>query len=98
MFFYSFGGWVIIFLNTIGYFIFRFGMVSRGYLKDLLTLIEFVGGTILLGSFILMFYYFGLKNGLLLIPIFWFITTPIVEVLIGKMQRKLSKPYQKIHG
>lgn len=88
----SFGWWLIILLNSLAYFIYRFGMISRGNLK---VLIEFTGGILLLTSFILMFLFFGIKSGGALILIFWFVVTPIVEISIGKIEKKLYGHYLK---
>lgn len=84
--------WLILLANFFGYFIFRFGMISRGNLK---TLIEFTGGILLLTSFILMFLFFGIKSGIILILIFLFVSTPIVEISIGKIEKKLYGHYFK---
>lgn len=90
----NFSWWLIIILNITGYFIFRFGMISRGNKKHE---IEFLGGILLTISFALMFIFWGIKNGLILIPIFWLITTPIVEIFISKIYKKINEPYKKYH-
>lgn len=92
MFFNSIGWWSIIALNFVGYFGLRFGMVSRGASRKK---IEFVGGLILSLSFILMFIFEGIKSGLILIPIFWIVVTPIIELLIGKIDKKINEPYEE---
>lgn len=91
MFFQNFNWRIIILLNLLGYFIFRFGMVSRGALKEI---VEFIGGLILSASFILMFLFFGAKEGFILILIFLFVITPIVEIFIAKIQKKINEPYK----
>ncbi len=63
-------------------------MISRGRAR---ILVEFVGGVVLATSFILMFAFFGVVNVLILIPIFWFVATPIVEVIIGKIYKALYR-------
>lgn len=78
--------WLIVFFNTISYFTFRFGVISKGRSN---VIVEFVGGTLILASFILMFIFYGLKAMLILIPIFWFFSTPIVEIIISKLKKKL---------
>jgi len=82
--------WLIIFFSLLGYFIFRFGMISRGRSK---YLIEFVGGIALLASFIAMLIINGVKPLLVMILIFWFAVTPIIEVLIEKLNKKLYGHY-----
>jgi len=44
--------------------------------------IEFIGGVIIVISFIAMFWIFGIIGGLILIAIFWFIITPIARLLV----------------
>ena len=78
--------WLIILLNLLGYFMFRFGIISRGHLR---SPIEFLGGTLLTISFIVMFILFGFKSGLILIPIFWIITTPLTEISVGRIYKTL---------
>ncbi len=78
--------WLTILLNLVGYFIFRFGMISLGNSR---VLIEFFGGATLLFSFILMFWLYGTKSGFVLILIFWMIVTPVVEIL----SRRINKNY-----
>lgn len=51
------------------------------------TLVEYIGGIITLASFFLMFWFFGIVSALLLIPIFWFVVTPIVGTIIGAIVR-----------
>ncbi len=88
-------GWLpIAILNLISYFIFRFGMISRGALR---TYIEFLGGMLLTASFILMFVLHGLKDVLILVVFFWFLTTPITEICINRIDEQINKPYQEIH-
>ena len=79
------GWWLIIVANVLGYFVLRFGIISRGLKREI---IQFFGGTVLLISFILMFAFFGLKAGLVLTPIFGLVTTPIVELIIGRINKK----------
>jgi len=83
--------WVSIFL---GYFILRFGMVSRGRSREI---IQFSGGVILTISFILSFLLLGWKMGLFNILIFWIVITPITELIINKIQKKINLPYKDIH-
>lgn len=83
------GWWLLIFLNLLGYFLLRFGMSSRGIAVNALTIIEFIGGICLTVSFVLMFWKFGVKHGLILIPIFWFVVTPVVEITIGRIFKNI---------
>ena len=84
--------WISIFL---GYFILRFGMISRGRSREI---IQFAGGVILTICFILSFLLLGFKMGLFNIVIFWAIITPITEVVINRIQKQIEKPYKDIHG
>lgn len=78
--------WIAFLMCLIGYFLFRFGMVSRGKKKDV---IEFTGGTILLLSFAVMFFGVSWKAFFGHILIFWFVVTPIVETIISTLQKRL---------
>lgn len=78
--------WFVIVANVLGYFILRFGVISRGAKREI---IQFFGGTVLVVSFILMFVFFGIKAGLVLIPIFGLVITPTVELIIGRVNKKL---------
>ena len=88
----NFSWWLIIILGLISYFIFRYGMTSRGNLKEI---ISFLGGILLLLSFILMFLLFGIKSGVIYILIFWVVITPINEIILQKVRNKIDKPYDK---
>ncbi len=83
--------WISIF---VGYFVLRFGMVSRGRSREI---IQFIGGIILTICFILFFLFLGLKAGFLNILIFWVIITPVTELIINKIQKKINLPYKDIH-
>ncbi len=85
MFYQNIIWWFILLIGFIGYFTFRFGIISRGSKKDL---IEFIGGTILAISFVAMFF-LGWRIGLLYILIFWFVITPINEIIISKIKKRL---------
>ncbi|XOA43056.1 MAG: hypothetical protein ACKKMO_01110 [Candidatus Nealsonbacteria bacterium] len=77
--------WLIIILNFIGYLIFLFGVKANkedSLRQPFAEIIEFFGGTTVFISFVLMFWLFGIVNGLMLILIFWFVITPIVRFLI----------------
>jgi cellobiose-specific phosphotransferase system component IIC len=83
--FYNLQWWLIIIINLIGYLIFLFGLksIKVDFLrKHISEAIEFIGGVMVLISFIAMFWIFGIRSGLILIPIFWFVTTPISRLLI----------------
>jgi len=82
----NFGWWSIVFFNQISYVVFRFGMISWGSANKV---VEFLGGTFVLISFVLMFLIYGIKSGLMLVPIFWFIVTPIGELLISFVKKKV---------
>lgn len=84
--------YLITFLSLISYFIFRFGMISKGAKKGL---IEFVGGVGILTSFFLMLGLFGFISMLILIPIFFLINTLIVEAIIQFINKKLYGHYIK---
>ena len=69
-------------------------MVSQGRFREI---IQFSGGVILTISLILSFLLLGWKLGLLNILIFWVIVTPITELIINKIQKKINLPYKEIH-
>ncbi len=77
--------WLIVIINLIGYLIFLSGLKSSlvDYLRRPISeAIEFIGGVIIVISFIAMFWIFGIIGGLILIAIFWFIITPIARLLV----------------
>jgi hypothetical protein len=61
-------------------------MVSRGTSN---SIIEFVGGIIILSSFILMAYFAGWKAFFALLLMFWVVITPLVEMLISTLGKRL---------
>ena len=94
MFFSNLHWWLIIVLNFVGFIIFSFGLkLNKKDLikKPLAEIIEFFGGIIILASFALMFWLFGIISGLILIPIFWLIVTPIVGILLELGVNKANK-------
>lgn len=82
----NFFWWLIVSVNFIGYFLGRFGMMSRGRLR---SIIEFVGWIITIISFIWMWLQFSFGQFLILIPIFIFLTRTLVEGVIEIIYRKL---------
>lgn len=87
------GWWLIIILNFAGYFIFRFGSSKNGILSPL---VEFIGGTILLISFVLMGFVFGMKEVVILIIIFMLPITLLNEFLFykGKLIKRQDESIQ----
>lgn len=84
--------WWILLLNILGYLVARYGMISRGNSK---VIIEFFGWTLLLFSFIFALFVLGASLFLVLIPIFLFIITPIVEFLIFLLKKRIEASYRK---
>ena len=87
MYFNDLRWWLIILFNFIVYFLLMFGVkfgVRFENRSPLMAIIEFVGGTITFASFVAMFWFFGIKSGLILILIFWLVITPIVGILVKK--------------
>lgn len=78
--------WVLIFICLVGYFIFRFGMVSKGQRK---TEIEFIGGVTIFISFLLILLLIDWRTLLVQVGIFWVVITPIVEIAISSIQKRL---------
>ncbi len=78
----------------VGYFLLRFGMVSRGRLR---RYIEILGGLILTTCFISAFFMVGWARALLSVLVFWFVVTPIVEVLIRPIENRINAPYKEVH-
>ena len=79
--------WLIVLLNISGYFAFRLGMALETKVVGFRypatpQIIQFGGGIVVLTSFGLMFLVFGIWQTLLLIPIFWFGSTPTGEILL----------------
>ena len=83
--------WSIIILNFFGYLTFRLGSSKKGSLSPI---IEFIGGSVLLLSFILMFFKFGIIEVIILVVIFLFPITLFNEVLIfkGKLVKRPPVP------
>jgi len=65
-------------------------MISRGNSK---IQIEFTGGVLLLISFVLAFLLSGFKGGVTLVLAFWICITPLVKLLMRKIERKLYGHY-----
>ncbi len=82
----NFGYGLLYSLTGLGYLIFRFGMISRGNSKQY---IEFFGGILLFTSFVLMFILFGLKSTVVLIVVFIVAITPLGELLLSDISKKL---------
>lgn len=76
----------IVLFNFLGFFLFRFGMISRGARR---VQVEFFGGLVTLLSFPAMFIFDGLRPFLILIPVFFFVVTPSVELIIRHLYHKL---------
>jgi len=91
--FFEFYWYVITISTLIGFFIFRLGMTSQWLYKDL---IEFIGGAITLFTLIVMFYFYGLVAGIVLVAIFWFIWTPIVDIIIKKIRIPDQKTIERL--
>ena len=70
----------------VGYFVLRFGMVSEGYLREL---IKTVGGLLLASVLITAFVIFGWKGGGIALLLFWFVVTPIIEFLIQRIVNRM---------
>lgn len=85
--------WLIISINLLGYFIFRFGIISRGAKKDY---VEFLGGVLLATSFVSMFFVFGIKATGILVLIFWLMITPIIEITIPIIGITIEKIYDRL--
>lgn len=85
--------WLVVVLCFVGYFIFRFGMLSRGAKN---TQIEFVGGSILFTSFLLTPILIGWLALGAIILIFWIVVTPIVEMSIEALLKRLSEDEKPI--
>lgn len=68
----------------VGYFIFRYGMVTRSLYAPV---IEFVGGSITFFAFVAITYFLGWKPLLGLVLVFWIIITPLVESLLKYLQK-----------
>lgn len=80
--------WLVVVLCFVGYFIFRFGMISRDAKN---TQIEFVGGLILLVSFVLALLLVSWLALGVMVLIFWIVITPVVELSVEALLKRLSE-------
>jgi hypothetical protein len=78
----------------LGYFTLRFGMVSRGSLRQI---IEFLGGTLCIATLISSFFLIGWVKGFLGLLVFWFVVTPITEIIIRRIEHAINRPYEEIY-
>ena len=74
--------WMIVLLNLLGYFLLRYGMTSDARLK---VVIEIFGSLLLVSSLVIMPIFFGFLSLIGLILIFWIAATPMVEIIIRKI-------------
>lgn len=74
----------------LGFFLLRFGMVSRGSKKEA---IQFLGGIVCFSSVVLAWFLLGWKAWIGFIAIFFFVITPIVETIISTIELKIGEPY-----
>lgn len=79
----------------LGYFVLRFGMVSRGHARKY---IQFVGGLLLFISLAASFFIVGWVRGLINVTIFWIVVTPVVELAIRYIYKRINAPYEEIHN
>lgn len=86
--------WLICIVILVGYFLLRFGMISKGMRREY---IQFLGGILLTVIFIVAFFVLGWKKWLFSILIFWVIITPLVELLISRIDKKIKEPYKNVH-
>jgi len=77
-----------------GYFLLRFGMVSRGSFRQI---IQSIGGLTLSATLITSFVILGWKGGLVSLALFWFVVTPLTEILIRWIEAKINTPYIEVH-
>lgn len=61
-------------------------MIARGFRK---TEIEFIGGGVIFISFLLILLLVGWRALLVQVGIFWVVITPIVEITISSLQKRL---------
>ena len=80
--------WMLVGVCLIGYFMFRYGMViAKSYNNEL----EFIGGITILTSFVLVLILVNWKAIFALLGLFWIVVTPIVEITISSLQKRLYK-------
>ena len=79
---------------AIGQFLLRFGMVSRGRLREV---IQFIGGITCLGSVIAAWLLLGWKAWFGFMAVYFFLITPMVEMVISKIDKKINEPYEEAH-
>lgn len=78
----------------VGYLTLRYGMVSRGHSRKY---IQFVGGLLLFVSLAASFFIIGWVKGLINIAIFWLVVTPLIEIIIRPIDKRINAPYEEIH-
>jgi hypothetical protein len=78
----------------LGYFTLRFGMVSRGSLRQVM---QFLGGALCTATLIFSFVVIGWVKGLLGLLVFWLMVTPIIETIIRRIEQVINRPYEEIH-
>ncbi len=81
--------WLSVGLCFVGYFVFRFGMLDNS--SETKTEVEFVGGALLTGSFILAAFFVGWEAFLILVLLFWFVVTPVTEISLKSLSGKSHK-------
>ncbi|MDZ4184558.1 MAG: hypothetical protein U1D97_06220 [Desulfuromonadales bacterium] len=68
----------------LGFFLLRFGMVSRGRKKEV---IQFLGGIVCFSSVVLAWFLLGWKSWLGFIAIFFFVITPIEVATLSRTHK-----------
>lgn len=69
-------------------------MISRGRLREIF---QMIGGVVCLGSVIASWFLLGWKAWFGFIAIYFFLITPVVEMVISKIDKSINKPYEEAH-
>ena len=78
--------WIALFLCTLGYFLYRFGMISRGANREV---VRGLGGVIALVSFPVSYFMVDWLALIALIALFMMIVTPAVEMVVSSQYKRL---------
>lgn len=85
--------WLIHFWNITSFFLYGFGRISRGNSK---TIIEFIGGVLILLSIATMFILNGVVSGIVLIALSLLIVAPLTGFIMAWIEKKLYNPKTSI--
>lgn len=77
--------WLIVFWNILSYCIYGLGQLKSGSLKEIL---QFVGGILLIASFVSMFILFGISSGIIFLVASFVIAAPVLGFIVAATANK----------